>query len=60
MTTNPLTCHQWHSRFCKMLYQKLGAPWPSTQPDNMLFGRIQPKSNLKKRSLIDLYQAYRT
>ena len=22
-------CHQWHSRFCKMLYQKLGAPRPS-------------------------------
>ena len=25
-----LSCHRWHSKYCEMLYQKLGAPWPST------------------------------
>ena len=29
--TSPLTCHQWHSRFSKMVYQKLGAPRPLTR-----------------------------
>ena len=34
--------HQWHSRFCKMLYQRLGAPRYRT--DNMLFDGLQPRT----------------
>ena len=26
-----MLCYQWHSRFCKILYQKLGVPQPLTQ-----------------------------
>ena len=30
MTQRPLTSHQWHSRVCKLLHQKLAAPRPLT------------------------------
>ena len=36
-------CHQWHSRFCEMLYQNLGA----LQPNKMLFGRSHPITTTK-------------
>ena len=47
ITTNPFTCHQWHSRFYKMLYQMLVASRPLPWQHATVFGRLQPVSKAR-------------
>ena len=47
MTTSIVTCQQWHSRFCEMLYQKLGAPWPDATWQDVLWKTTTYKEGRK-------------
>ena len=48
--TSPHICHQWHSIFCKVPYQTLGAPRPLT--------RIQPTNSSSAVVLISLHSNF--